>query len=117
MTRVVHWALITLVALGVAGCGLLYTNIRVPRAYRSATTSDVKANPADPIVSGETCYHAVLYLVAWGDASYATAAKRALAGDVNATLYDVKADAKGITVLLGLYSRVCTVVTGKVGHP
>lgn len=109
--------LAALTALALAGCGLLYTDVRVPRAYRSATPSDVKPAVADQTASGEACYQSLVYLVAWGDASYATATRRALGAEADATLYDVKADAKATSVLFGLYSRVCTVVTGKVGHP
>ncbi|MBI3454582.1 MAG: hypothetical protein HY002_02180 [Candidatus Rokubacteria bacterium] len=108
---------VALAAVIVAGCGLIYTDVRVPRAYRSATPSDVTPDPADKTVSGEACYRSLLYLVAWGDASYAAATLRALGGDATATLYDVKADVKATSVLFGLYSRVCTVVTGKVAHP
>jgi TRL-like protein family len=91
--------------------------VRVPRAYRSALPADVKASPADRTVTGESCYQSLLYLVAWGDTSYAAATTQALRDDPGATLYDVKADAKVTSVLLGLYTRACTVVTGKVGHP
>jgi hypothetical protein len=110
-------SLATLVAVTAAGCGLIYTDVHVPRAYRSATPSDVKAEPSDQTVSGQACYQSVLYLVAWGDASYAAATEKALGGDTTRTLYDVKADVKATSVVLGLYARVCTIVTGKVGHP
>lgn len=99
------------------GCGLLYTDVRLPRAYRSATPADVASGPADRAVTGEACNRSILYLVAWGDASYAAAAKDALAGEGDAILYDVKADVKATTVLFGLYARVCTVVTGRVARP
>ena len=114
MTRL---SLAALAALAATGCGVLYTDVRVPRAYRSATPSDVKPNPSDRTASGEACYQSLFYVVAWGDASYATATSRALGAEADATLYDVKADAKATSVLFGLYSRVCTVVTGKVARP
>jgi hypothetical protein len=101
----------------VAGCGLLYTNVHAPRAYRSATPSDVKAATADRTVSGQGCYQSLLFLVAWGDASYAAATRDALGADTDAILYDVKADVKATSVAFGLYARVCTVVTGRVGRP
>ncbi len=57
----------------------------------------------------------MLYLVAVGDGGYAAAAD-ALKGRPDAALYDVKADTKVTSVLLGLYSRVCTDLTGKAGR-
>ena len=117
MKIVTRLALAALAAGLIAGCGIIYSDVRVPRAYRSATPSDVKAGPSDAAVSGEACYQSLLYLVAWGDASYAAATGRALGGDTAATLYDVKADAKATSILFGLYGRVCTVVTGRVSRP
>ena len=110
-------SVVILAAVVLTGCGLIYTGVRVPRAYRSASPADVKASPADRPVTGESCYRSLLYLVAWGDASYAAATASALREDPGATLYDVKVDARATSVLLGLYTRVCTVVTGKVGRP
>lgn len=114
MARLHGWVLI---AVALTGCGLLYTDVRVPRAYRSATPGDVKPTPTDPGVTGEACYQSLLFLVAWGDASYAAATARALADHAGGVLYDVKADAKASSVLMGAYTRVCTVVTGKVARP
>jgi hypothetical protein len=88
----------------------------LPRAYHSATPSDVKTHPADKIASGEACNQSILYLIAWGDASYAAAVARALSGEGDAILYDVKADIKATNILFGLYARVCTIVTGKVAR-
>jgi hypothetical protein len=117
MTIISRLVLATLVAVTAIGCGALYTDIRVPRAYRSAAPSDVKATPSDETVSGEACYQSLFFLFAWGDASYATAARNALGGHTDATLYDVKADQKATSYLVGLYSEICTVLTGKVGRP
>jgi len=97
--------------------GCLYTNIRVPREYRSATPSDVKADAADGRVSGMGCNRTALYLVAWGDASYKKATAQALKGHEGKVLYDVKSDVKVRSYLLGLYMKTCTIVTGKVGQP
>jgi TRL-like protein family len=91
MTLITTLVLAALVAVAASGCGVLYTGIRVPRAYRSAAPSDVTATPSDETVSGEACYQSLLFLVAWGDASYAAAARHALGGRTDATLYDVKA--------------------------
>ncbi len=49
-----------LTVLTLAGCGLLYTDVRAARAYRSATPSDVRAAPGDPTVPGQSCYQTVL---------------------------------------------------------
>ena len=117
MRLIPRLGLAALVAVTTIGCGALYTDIRVPRAYRSAAPSDVKAMPSDGTVSGEACYQSLFFLVAWGDASYAAAARHALDGYPDATLYDVTADQKVTSVLVGLYSKVCTVLTGKVGRP
>ena len=101
-----------LCTLHVSGC--VYTNVRLPRAYRSATPSDVKAQHSDKTVTGETCAYSLLYLVAWGDGGYAGATRKALAETPEAILYDVKTDRKFETALMGLYTRFCTVVTGRV---
>lgn len=101
-----------------SGCGLLYTNVHVPRAYRSATPVDVTSKASDKIVTGEACNHSVLFLVAWGNAGYATAVKNALDGEPpGSILYDVQSDLKANIYLIGLYTRSCTIVTGKVAPP
>lgn len=97
--------------------GCLYTDVRWPRSYRSATPADVKAAPSDPMATGRSCNTALLYLVAWGDAGYAAAVKAALKDHPEGLLYDVRSDVKMNSYLLGLYSRSCTVVTGRVGRP
>lgn len=104
--------------LGLASCGLLYTDVRTPRAYRSATPADVKASASDAAVTGTGCARAVLFLVAWGDAGYAAAARDALARQPpGAVLYDVKVDVAVRSYLLGLYTQACTVLAGRVGRP
>lgn len=101
-----------------SGCGLLYTNVHVPRAYRSATPVDVPSKPSDKLVTGEACNHSVLFLVAWGNAGYATAVSSALDGEAaGSILYDVQSDLKATVYLFGLYTRSCTIVTGKVASP
>lgn len=111
-------ALTVLAASSLGGCGLLYTDIRVPRAYRSATPADVKASAGDKTVMGESCARSALYLVAWGDAGYAAAARNALKGEPPGTvLYDVQADRTGKAYLLGLYAKMCTRLTGRAAVP
>ena len=99
-----------------SGCGILYTNVRLPRAYRSSTPNEVKSETADKTVAGKSCNRSVLFLFAWGDASYAAAARDALKEDpINGVLYDVKSDMEAFSVL-GLYTRTCTILSGKVGR-
>lgn len=111
-----HLVALPLLASFVLG-GCLYADVRWPRAYRSATPSDVKAAAADPVVSGTSCNTSLLYLVAWGDAGYAAAVKAALKENPEGLLYDVRSDMKVKSYLVGLYSRSCTVVTGRVARP
>ncbi|HBL16465.1 MAG: hypothetical protein A2X36_01105 [Elusimicrobia bacterium GWA2_69_24] len=106
-----------LAAAILSGCGLVYTNIHSPRGYRSATPADVKVAPDDPTVTGRSCSRAILYTVAWGDSGYAAATARALEGKPGLILYDVKSDIKVTAIGLGLYTEVCTIVTGKAGRP
>ncbi len=103
--------------LFVSGCGIIYTDVHVPRAYRSATPIDVQANSTDKVVNGESCSRSVLFLVAWGNAGYAEAVRDALKEEASgAILYDVQTDLKAQIYMIGLYTRTCTIVTGKVGH-
>ena len=105
-----------LAAAPLASC--LYTDIKVPRGYRSASPSEVKAAPEDPAASGKACQRMLLYLVAWGDSSYATAVKDALkSAGRDGILYDVKADTKVNSYIVGLYAKTCTIVSGKVANP
>ncbi len=103
-----------LAGTGLSGC--LYTNVRGPWSYRSATPSDVRSSTRDARVTGTACNRAVLYLVAWGDAGYAAAVEDALKLRPDAFLYDVKSDIKTTSVLFGIYTRICTTVTGRLGE-
>ena len=105
-----------LLAAALSSCGILYTDVKVPRGYRSATPADVKTAPDDPVVSGRSCSRSVLWLVAWGDTSYDKALKDAL-GTRDGILYDVRSDMKVNAYVLGLYTKVCTILTGKVAKP
>ncbi|OGS01215.1 MAG: hypothetical protein A2V88_02885 [Elusimicrobia bacterium RBG_16_66_12] len=105
-----------LVAAALSGCGLLYTDIKVPRGYRTASPAEVKAAPDDPMATGKACNRSLLFLVAWGDGSYAAAVRDAL-GTRDGIMYDVRADMKVDAYLVGLYTRVCTVVAGRVAKP
>ncbi|PCI36351.1 MAG: hypothetical protein COB53_09960 [Elusimicrobia bacterium] len=102
-----------LAAAAFSGC--LYANVHVPRAYRSATPSDVKANSSDRLVSGRSCYQTLAFMFAWGDGGYSAAVADALSDQPDSILYDVNTDTHVRSYVLGLYSRVCTVVSGRVG--
>lgn len=103
---------IVLAAASWSGC--LYANVRFPRAYRSATPAEVKAEANDPVAAGEACSRVVLYLVAWGDAGYAAATKAALSSAPEGVLYDVRVDQRVRSFVFGLYSKTCTIVTARV---
>ncbi len=102
--------------LMLAGCGLIYTNVRVPRAYRSATPSEVKNLPTDPSLTGKACNQSVLFLFAWGNGGYAAAVENALKSEPDRILYDVKSDMQAFSIL-GLYTKTCTIVSGKAAKP
>lgn len=114
--RAPRLALIAFLAAATSACGILYTDVKAPRGYRSATPSDVKTSPEDPSVTGQSCSRSVLWLVAWGDESYDAALKNAL-GSRDGILYDVRSDMKVSAYVLGLYTKVCTVLSGKVAKP
>jgi hypothetical protein len=103
-------------AVLLGGCGILYTNVRTPRAYRSATPVDVKATPSDPVANGRACARSLLFLVAWGDTGYAAATEDALRDHPDAVLYDVRSDMQVHSYVLGAYTEVCTLITGRVGR-
>lgn len=108
--------LLPLFAVLLGGCGILYTDIKVPRGYRTSSPSEVKSTAEDPTVTGKACNRSALFLVAWGDGSYAAAVKDAL-GTRDGIMYDVRADMKVNAYVLGLYTKVCTVVSGRVAKP
>jgi hypothetical protein len=104
---------VPVIASLLSGCGLLWTDVKLPRAYRTAVPTEVKAAADDPGVAGKACNRSVLFLFAWGDGGYAAASKNALKDHPNHILYDVKSDYHAFSVLLGLYTRSCTILTGK----
>ena len=99
-------------ALALSGC--LYTNVREPLAYGSATPGDVNGNLGKE-VTGSACNVGILWLVAVGDGGFDAAVKDARASVNGNVLVDVKSDTQYTNVLFGLYQRQCTVVTGRVG--
>ena len=111
-----RYLFLVLLSFGAASCGLLYTDIKVPRGYRTATPAEVKAAPDDPTVTGKACNRSAVYLFAWGDGSFAAAVKSAL-GTRDGIMYDVRADIKVNAYVLGLYTQACTMVSGRVAKP
>jgi hypothetical protein len=105
-----------LAAAALTSCGLLYTDVKVPRGYRTATPAEVKSSPDDPTVTGKACNRSVIYLFAWGDGSYAAAVSNAL-GKRDGIMYDVRADIKVNAYVLGLYTQACTMLSGRVAKP
>jgi hypothetical protein len=98
-----------LMACALSGC--IYADVKTPLAYRAPTT--VEANAAGGAdVEGMSCNQAVLWLFAWGDASYAAAVADAKARSGAIELADVRADTTFFNVLL-VYDRTCTRVTAK----
>jgi hypothetical protein len=112
--KLLRLALFAAAAAATSGC--LYTNVTGPRGYRTATPAEVKSAPEDPTLSGRTCSYSVLWLVAWGDTSYDKALKNAL-GNRDGILYDVRADVKVNAYVLGLYTRACTILSGRLAKP
>ena len=111
-------SLLVLTVLFLGGC--IYSDVEFPRAYRSASPVDVqsKYKISDKIVTGEACNKLVLFVVAWGNGGYAAAVRNALENEPpGAILYDVHTDTKAESYFIGVYSKVCTVVTGKVASP
>ena len=108
--------MLAVASMSMTGCGLLYTDVQVPRAYRSASPVDVKASSLDKVVVGESCNHSVLFLVAWGNGGYVGSIQNALANEPKGSvLYDVHVDLKAKAYVFGIYTQTCTVVTGRVG--
>ncbi len=111
-----RYLLLIMTVSSLASCGLLYTDVKVPRGYRTATPAEVKATPEDPTVTGKACNRSAVYLFAWGDGSYAAAVENAL-GKRDGILYDVRADIKVNAYVLGLYTQACTMLSGRVAKP
>lgn len=107
---------LALLAPLLSGCGILYTDVKVPRGYRSATPVEVKSSASDPTLTGKSCQRTLLFLVAWGDSSYDKAVQDALKGQ-DLILYDVRSDLKVQSYVIGLYTHVCTILTAKGAKP
>jgi hypothetical protein len=91
----------------------LYTDVRAPLSYASATPGDANGNLGRE-VTGSACNVAILWLVALGDGGYEAAVKDARGSSGAPFLVDVKADTSYQNVLFGVYQRQCTRVTARV---
>jgi hypothetical protein len=100
-------------ALGLALAGCLYTDVRAPLSYGSATPGDAGGNLGKE-VTGSACNTAILWLVAWGDGGYDAAVRSAREGTGAAFLVDVKADTTYTNVVFGIYQHQCTAVTARI---
>jgi len=89
--------LITLAAILMTGC--VYTNIKTP------LDTDLDKTEMGTKV-GEASMYSVLWLVSWGDASTAAAAKDGSISTVN------HMDRQFFSVLFGMYSRTTTIAYG-----
>jgi hypothetical protein len=100
-------------ALAAPLTGCLYTDVRLPLSYGSATPSDAGGNLGRE-VTGSACNVGWLWLIATGDGGYDAAVRAATASSGAPFLVDVKADTQYQNVLFGAYQRQCTTVTGRV---
>jgi hypothetical protein len=101
---------VALAAISATGC--VYANVTTPLSYRAPTAQEAKIDAGAADVEGVACDHAVLGLVAWGDAGYAAAVADARTRSGAAALADLRSDTTFFNVLF-IYARSCTRVTGK----
>ncbi|HEY8039483.1 MAG TPA: TRL domain-containing protein [Polyangiaceae bacterium] len=106
-----HRSILAAGALALTGC--LYTDVRAPLSYGSATPGDAGGNLGRE-VTGSACNTAILWLVAFGDGGYDAAVKDARAESNAPFLVDVKADTSYKNVLFGIYQHQCTTITARV---
>lgn len=99
MKRLRIWSclLVIVVAMVLTGCAYIHTKTPFDSDLNK-TELGTKRGTADA--------HGVLWLVAWGDASYAAAAQN---GDIRILKH---ADQETLTVLFGLYTRWRVIVYG-----
>jgi len=109
MTR----SLVSAIILAMTLPACLYTDVRAPLSYASATPSDANGSLGRE-VKGSACNVGILWLVAVGDGGYDAAVRDAKASTNAAFLVDVKADTTYKNVLFGVYQRQCTQITARV---
>ncbi len=94
-----RFSLVVLIAVVFAFSGCAYMNVKTP--YDTDLDKTVLGEKV-----GEASCHSILYLVAWGDAGTAAAAKNG-----NITVIN-HMDNQAISILFGLYSQSTTIVYG-----
>jgi hypothetical protein len=114
MARTLLCALALLLATASTGC--LYTDVREPLSYGSATPGDANGNLGG-VVHGSACNTGILWLVAVGDGGYDAAVRDAETNAKDTFLVDVKADTSYKNILFGVYQRQCTEITARVPGP
>ncbi len=92
-------SLFVLIAILFAFSGCAYMNVKTP------FDTDLDKTVLGEKV-GESSSHSVLWLVAWGDAGTAAAARNGNITEIN------HMDSQVICILFGLYSRSTTIVYG-----
>ena len=95
--RLLSFLLIVAAAIALSGCAYVHTKTPFDS---DLNTTDLGAK------RGTAEAYSVLWLVAWGDASYAAAARN---GDIKILKH---ADQETFSVLLGLYTRWRVIVYG-----
>jgi hypothetical protein len=99
MKRLLRCSRLLIVALGISLTGCAYVNTKTPfDTNLNQTELGSKVGTAEA--------YSLLWLVAWGDASYAAAARN---GDIKVLKH---ADQQSFQVLLGLYTRFRIIVYG-----
>ncbi|RJQ85412.1 MAG: hypothetical protein C4519_03310 [Desulfobacteraceae bacterium] len=95
--RKLIWLVVIVLGFGLTGCA--YVNTKTP-----FDTDLEKTDLGTKVGTAET--YSLLWLVAWGDASYAAAARD---GGITVLKH---ADQETFQVLLGLYTRIRVIVYG-----
>src|SRR3954468_12964571 len=99
-----------LAAISATGC--VYANVTTPLSYRAPTAQEAKIEAGAADVEGIACDHAVLGLIAWGDAGYAAAVADARTRSGAAELADIRSDTNFLNILF-IYTKACTRVTAR----
>jgi hypothetical protein len=103
-----------LLPLALTGC--LYTDVRAPLSYSSATPGDANGSLGQA-VTGQACNYGILWLVAVGDGGYDAAVRDAIGNTKAPFLVDVKSDTSYRNIAFGVYQRQCTEVSGRIPGP
>ena len=102
-------------AIGYQPYGCCFTDIYIPRSYRSATVEEFDINTMQDlgITEGYACNEGLLFVYAHGDGGYQAAVEDALSESGGDFLLDVQSDTKYKSILFGLLVETCTTVRGR----